>query len=161
MCFGAINFVQSVGLECWKWMDGKSKDNSNFCVAGSLPPVSNHWKSQHPFHGRLTSNMVCKHCEHQVWKEITFYIIMNICATWEGISNPQSASWNHHPWFLIVDQAPELSAQGCSFFRCLSWWWKDLSLNRLKKNSSDALCGGNSCLIEQSNRCLLYYWMNS
>uniref|UniRef100_A0A8D0FEJ0 Ubiquitin carboxyl-terminal hydrolase n=1 Tax=Strix occidentalis caurina TaxID=311401 RepID=A0A8D0FEJ0_STROC len=32
---------------------------------GSLPPVSNHWKSQHPFHGRLTSNMVCKHCEHQ------------------------------------------------------------------------------------------------
>nr|5OHK_A Chain A, Ubiquitin carboxyl-terminal hydrolase 30 [Homo sapiens] len=24
-----------------------------------------HWKSQHPFHGRLTSNMVCKHCEHQ------------------------------------------------------------------------------------------------
>ncbi|XP_051489831.1 ubiquitin carboxyl-terminal hydrolase 30 isoform X2 [Apus apus] len=34
-------------------------------VSGSLPPVSNHWKSQHPFHGRLTSNMVCKHCEHQ------------------------------------------------------------------------------------------------
>nr|XP_054501491.1 ubiquitin carboxyl-terminal hydrolase 30 isoform X3 [Agelaius phoeniceus] len=33
---------------------------------GSLPPVSNHWKSQHPFHGRLTSNMVCKHCEHQL-----------------------------------------------------------------------------------------------
>ncbi|NXP25180.1 UBP30 hydrolase, partial [Scytalopus superciliaris] len=32
---------------------------------GSVPPVSNHWKSQHPFHGRLTSNMVCKHCEHQ------------------------------------------------------------------------------------------------
>ncbi|KAM6119960.1 ubiquitin carboxyl-terminal hydrolase 30 isoform 2-T2 [Phoenicopterus ruber ruber] len=32
---------------------------------GSLPPVSHHWKSQHPFHGRLTSNMVCKHCEHQ------------------------------------------------------------------------------------------------
>ncbi|KFO75852.1 Ubiquitin carboxyl-terminal hydrolase 30, partial [Cuculus canorus] len=32
---------------------------------GSLPPVTNHWKSPHPFHGRLTSNMVCKHCEHQ------------------------------------------------------------------------------------------------
>uniref|UniRef100_A0A8B9T5I5 Ubiquitin carboxyl-terminal hydrolase 30 n=1 Tax=Anas platyrhynchos TaxID=8839 RepID=A0A8B9T5I5_ANAPL len=32
---------------------------------GSLPPMSNRWKSQHPFHGRLTSNMVCKHCEHQ------------------------------------------------------------------------------------------------
>ncbi|KAF5929194.1 hypothetical protein HPG69_019215 [Diceros bicornis minor] len=32
---------------------------------GSPYPMSNHWKSQHPFHGRLTSNMVCKHCEHQ------------------------------------------------------------------------------------------------
>ncbi|NXY36537.1 UBP30 hydrolase, partial [Pomatorhinus ruficollis] len=39
--------------KCWK------------TSTGSLPPVSNHWKSQHPFHGRLTSNMVCKHCEHQ------------------------------------------------------------------------------------------------
>ncbi|NWU95474.1 UBP30 hydrolase, partial [Upupa epops] len=34
-------------------------------MRGSLPPVSPHWKSQHPFHGRLTSNMVCKHCDHQ------------------------------------------------------------------------------------------------
>ncbi|XP_061025574.1 ubiquitin carboxyl-terminal hydrolase 30 isoform X3 [Eubalaena glacialis] len=32
---------------------------------GSPHPTSNHWKSQHPFHGRLTSNMVCKHCEHR------------------------------------------------------------------------------------------------
>lgn len=32
---------------------------------GTPHPMSNHWKSQHPFHGRLTSNMVCKHCEHQ------------------------------------------------------------------------------------------------
>uniref|UniRef100_F6R3R6 Ubiquitin carboxyl-terminal hydrolase n=1 Tax=Equus caballus TaxID=9796 RepID=F6R3R6_HORSE len=32
---------------------------------GSLHPTFTHWKSQHPFHGRLTSNMVCKHCEHQ------------------------------------------------------------------------------------------------
>ncbi|XP_062999744.1 ubiquitin carboxyl-terminal hydrolase 30 isoform X2 [Elgaria multicarinata webbii] len=32
---------------------------------GSLHPVSSHWKLQHPFHGRLTSNMVCKHCKHQ------------------------------------------------------------------------------------------------
>ncbi|XP_077165231.1 ubiquitin carboxyl-terminal hydrolase 30 isoform X2 [Paroedura picta] len=28
-------------------------------------PVSSHWKLQHPFHGRLTSNMVCKHCRRQ------------------------------------------------------------------------------------------------
>ncbi|KAF6083485.1 ubiquitin specific peptidase 30 [Phyllostomus discolor] len=32
---------------------------------GAPHPVSGHWKPQHPFHGRLTSNMVCKHCEHQ------------------------------------------------------------------------------------------------
>uniref|UniRef100_A0A6I8R9E6 Ubiquitin carboxyl-terminal hydrolase n=1 Tax=Xenopus tropicalis TaxID=8364 RepID=A0A6I8R9E6_XENTR len=28
-------------------------------------PIPSQWKSQHPFHGRLTSNMVCKHCQHQ------------------------------------------------------------------------------------------------
>ncbi|XP_053136060.1 ubiquitin carboxyl-terminal hydrolase 30 isoform X2 [Hemicordylus capensis] len=32
---------------------------------GSPRPASSHWKLQHPFHGRLTSNMVCKHCKHQ------------------------------------------------------------------------------------------------
>ncbi|XP_037012069.2 ubiquitin carboxyl-terminal hydrolase 30 isoform X2 [Artibeus jamaicensis] len=32
---------------------------------GAPHPTSGHWKPQHPFHGRLTSNMVCKHCEHQ------------------------------------------------------------------------------------------------
>ncbi|XP_033025118.1 ubiquitin carboxyl-terminal hydrolase 30 isoform X1 [Lacerta agilis] len=32
---------------------------------GPPPPVLSHWKLQHPFHGRLTSNMVCKHCKHQ------------------------------------------------------------------------------------------------
>ncbi|XP_056677586.1 ubiquitin carboxyl-terminal hydrolase 30 isoform X2 [Monodelphis domestica] len=34
-------------------------------IRGALHPMSSTWKSQHPFHGRLTSNMVCKHCEHQ------------------------------------------------------------------------------------------------
>ncbi|XP_069817494.1 ubiquitin carboxyl-terminal hydrolase 30 [Dendropsophus ebraccatus] len=32
---------------------------------GVLNPIPRQWKSQHPFHGRLTSNMVCKHCQHQ------------------------------------------------------------------------------------------------
>ncbi|XP_039218651.1 ubiquitin carboxyl-terminal hydrolase 30 isoform X2 [Crotalus tigris] len=32
---------------------------------GPLYPLPNRWKSQHPFHGRLTSNMVCKHCKQQ------------------------------------------------------------------------------------------------
>ncbi|XP_051888437.1 ubiquitin carboxyl-terminal hydrolase 30-like [Pristis pectinata] len=32
---------------------------------GPLPPPPSPWKSQHPFHGRLTSNMVCKQCEQQ------------------------------------------------------------------------------------------------
>lgn len=44
-----------------------------FCVPGSPHPTSNHWKSQHPFHGRLTSNMVCKHCEHQVWYQYLIF----------------------------------------------------------------------------------------
>ncbi|KAM4809963.1 ubiquitin carboxyl-terminal hydrolase 30 [Rhinophrynus dorsalis] len=30
-----------------------------------LHPFPKQWKSQHPFHGRLTSNMVCKRCQHQ------------------------------------------------------------------------------------------------
>ncbi|KAM4710035.1 ubiquitin carboxyl-terminal hydrolase 30 isoform 2-T2 [Discoglossus pictus] len=32
---------------------------------GPLYPIPNRWKSQHPFHGRLTSNMTCKNCQHQ------------------------------------------------------------------------------------------------
>ncbi|XP_075070342.1 ubiquitin carboxyl-terminal hydrolase 30 [Mixophyes fleayi] len=32
---------------------------------GVLNPIPRQWKSQHPFHGRLTSNMVCKNCQHQ------------------------------------------------------------------------------------------------
>ncbi|GCB80352.1 hypothetical protein scyTo_0018086, partial [Scyliorhinus torazame] len=32
---------------------------------GPLLPPPGPWRSQHPFHGRLTSNMVCKRCEQQ------------------------------------------------------------------------------------------------
>ncbi|XP_030075103.1 ubiquitin carboxyl-terminal hydrolase 30 [Microcaecilia unicolor] len=32
---------------------------------GSLHLMPTHWKCQHPFHGRLTSNMLCKRCKHQ------------------------------------------------------------------------------------------------
>ncbi|XP_061458437.1 ubiquitin carboxyl-terminal hydrolase 30 isoform X2 [Rhineura floridana] len=32
---------------------------------GSPHPVLSRWKLQHPFHGRLTSNTVCKRCKHQ------------------------------------------------------------------------------------------------
>ncbi|XP_020371567.1 ubiquitin carboxyl-terminal hydrolase 30 [Rhincodon typus] len=32
---------------------------------GPLLPPPSPWRSQHPFHGRLTSNMVCKRCEQQ------------------------------------------------------------------------------------------------
>ncbi|XP_048833183.1 ubiquitin carboxyl-terminal hydrolase 30-like isoform X1 [Brienomyrus brachyistius] len=32
---------------------------------GPLHPLPNPWKFQHPFHGRLTSNMACKRCEQQ------------------------------------------------------------------------------------------------
>ncbi|XP_057688711.1 ubiquitin carboxyl-terminal hydrolase 30 isoform X2 [Corythoichthys intestinalis] len=32
---------------------------------GPLHPIPSPWKFQHPFHGRLTSNMLCKRCEQQ------------------------------------------------------------------------------------------------
>ncbi|KAG9339555.1 hypothetical protein JZ751_023446 [Albula glossodonta] len=32
---------------------------------GPLHPITSPWKSHHPFHGRLTSNMICKRCEQQ------------------------------------------------------------------------------------------------
>ncbi|XP_073438698.1 ubiquitin carboxyl-terminal hydrolase 30 isoform X2 [Dendrobates tinctorius] len=34
-------------------------------IQGVLNPIPRQWKTQHPFHGRLTSNMICKHCQHQ------------------------------------------------------------------------------------------------
>ncbi|KAG7274711.1 hypothetical protein CRUP_021152 [Coryphaenoides rupestris] len=33
--------------------------------ATPLHPIPSPWKLQHPFHGRLTSNMLCKRCKHQ------------------------------------------------------------------------------------------------
>ncbi|XP_017269479.1 ubiquitin carboxyl-terminal hydrolase 30 isoform X1 [Kryptolebias marmoratus] len=36
------------------------------CISRApLHPIPDPWKFQHPFHGRLTSNMSCKHCEIQ------------------------------------------------------------------------------------------------
>ncbi|XP_017564780.1 ubiquitin carboxyl-terminal hydrolase 30 isoform X1 [Pygocentrus nattereri] len=32
---------------------------------GPLHPIPSLWRTQHPFHGRLTSYMACKHCERQ------------------------------------------------------------------------------------------------
>ncbi|PIO26282.1 hypothetical protein AB205_0107890 [Aquarana catesbeiana] len=32
---------------------------------GVINPIPRHWKTHHPFHGRLTSNMICKNCQHQ------------------------------------------------------------------------------------------------
>ncbi|XP_056384779.1 ubiquitin carboxyl-terminal hydrolase 30 isoform X2 [Hyla sarda] len=44
----------------------QSTDRQIHCrTQGVLNPIPRQWKSQHPFHGRLTSNMICKHCQHQ------------------------------------------------------------------------------------------------
>ncbi|XP_075686554.1 ubiquitin carboxyl-terminal hydrolase 30 isoform X2 [Rhinoderma darwinii] len=44
----------------------QSTDRQIHCrTQGVLNPIPRLWKSQHPFHGRLTSNMICKHCQHQ------------------------------------------------------------------------------------------------
>uniref|UniRef100_A0A667HP16 Ubiquitin carboxyl-terminal hydrolase n=1 Tax=Lynx canadensis TaxID=61383 RepID=A0A667HP16_LYNCA len=61
-----------------------------FCVPGSPHPTSNHWKSQHPFHGRLTSNMVCKHCEHQSPVRFDTFDSLSLsipAATWVRMSD--------------------------------------------------------------------------
>ncbi|XP_056148491.1 ubiquitin carboxyl-terminal hydrolase 30 [Lampris incognitus] len=42
-------------------------DEKTMSCRGRAPlhPIPSPWKFQHPFHGRLTSNMSCKHCEQQ------------------------------------------------------------------------------------------------
>lgn len=44
-----------------------SKEDQNVACRSRVPlhPIPCSWKCQHPFHGRLTSNMSCKRCEHQ------------------------------------------------------------------------------------------------
>ncbi|KAJ8263656.1 hypothetical protein COCON_G00161130 [Conger conger] len=44
---------------------GFSERNLSCRSRGPLYPITGPWKSQHPFHGRLTSNMICKRCEQQ------------------------------------------------------------------------------------------------
>ncbi|XP_041854538.1 ubiquitin carboxyl-terminal hydrolase 30 isoform X1 [Melanotaenia boesemani] len=49
-------------LESLPDQDEKTMD----CISRApLHPIPGPWKFQHPFHGRLTSNMSCKHCEIQ------------------------------------------------------------------------------------------------
>lgn len=44
----------------------QNSDGQIHCrTQGILHPIPSHWKVQHPFHGRLTSNMICKGCQHQ------------------------------------------------------------------------------------------------
>ncbi|KAK1156447.1 hypothetical protein AOXY_G25423 [Acipenser oxyrinchus oxyrinchus] len=44
---------------------GMDEKNLSCRSRGPLHPLPNSWQSQHPFHGRLTSNMVCKRCDQQ------------------------------------------------------------------------------------------------
>ncbi|KAB5528317.1 hypothetical protein PHYPO_G00138870 [Pangasianodon hypophthalmus] len=44
----------------------ETSENSMSCWSrGPLHPIPNLWRTQHPFHGRLTSYMACKRCERQ------------------------------------------------------------------------------------------------
>ncbi|CAL9708352.1 unnamed protein product [Knipowitschia caucasica] len=44
----------------------QKEENTIACrIQAPLYPIPSTWKFQHPFHGRLTSNMLCKRCEHQ------------------------------------------------------------------------------------------------
>ncbi|XP_060048916.1 ubiquitin carboxyl-terminal hydrolase 30 isoform X2 [Erinaceus europaeus] len=40
-------------------------EQMTYHTRGSPHPMAAQWKSRHPFCGRLSSNMVCKHCAHQ------------------------------------------------------------------------------------------------
>ncbi|XP_068095620.1 ubiquitin carboxyl-terminal hydrolase 30 isoform X2 [Hyperolius riggenbachi] len=46
-------------------MPQTTEQNIHCRTQGVVNPIPRQWKSQHPFHGRLTSNMVCKNCQHQ------------------------------------------------------------------------------------------------
>lgn len=48
-----------------EWVLDKNDFSTPF-FAAPLHPIPSPWKFQHPFHGRLTSNMLCKRCEQQV-----------------------------------------------------------------------------------------------
>ncbi|XP_062874194.1 ubiquitin carboxyl-terminal hydrolase 30 isoform X2 [Trichomycterus rosablanca] len=44
----------------------KTSETSISCRSrGPLHPIASQWRTQHPFHGRLTSYMACKRCERQ------------------------------------------------------------------------------------------------
>ncbi|XP_055511354.1 ubiquitin carboxyl-terminal hydrolase 30-like isoform X4 [Leucoraja erinacea] len=61
-------------LRMYKWQMSSFEEQTPPASEGSQPSCRSRgplllppspWKSQHPFHGRLTSNMVCKQCEQQ------------------------------------------------------------------------------------------------
>ncbi|RLV99795.1 hypothetical protein DV515_00009375 [Chloebia gouldiae] len=104
-------------------------------VERSLPPMSNHWKTQHPFHGRLTSNMVCKHCEHQgrpmtldhclhhfISSESVKDVVCDNCTKIqaEGILNGQSIE-NQRTTFVKQLKLGKLPQCLCIHLQRLSW----------------------------------------
>lgn len=57
-----INFFDMQSLDSLPDQDEKPVT----CISRApLHPIPSPWKFQHPFHGRLTSNMLCKRCEQQ------------------------------------------------------------------------------------------------
>ncbi|KAK2522856.1 Usp30 [Columba guinea] len=93
---------------------------------GSLPPVSDHWRSQHPFHGRLTSNMVCKHCEHQSPVRYDTFDSLSLsipAAVWiraEGTLNGQNIE-NQRTTFVKQLKLGKLPQCLCIHLQRLSW----------------------------------------
>ncbi|OPJ74955.1 ubiquitin carboxyl-terminal hydrolase 30 [Patagioenas fasciata monilis] len=93
---------------------------------GSLPPVSDHWRAQHPFHGRLTSNMVCKHCEHQSPVRYDTFDSLSLsipAAVWiqaEGTLNGQSIE-NQRTTFVKQLKLGKLPQCLCIHLQRLSW----------------------------------------
>ncbi|XP_039717693.1 ubiquitin carboxyl-terminal hydrolase 30 isoform X3 [Pteropus medius] len=93
---------------------------------GAPHPSSNHWKSQHPFHGRLTSNMVCKHCEHQSPVRFDTFDSLSLsipAATWIEAKGTSDGENVEHQRTTFVKQLKlgKLPQCLCIHLQRLSW----------------------------------------
>ncbi|XP_008333772.1 ubiquitin carboxyl-terminal hydrolase 30 isoform X2 [Cynoglossus semilaevis] len=52
-------------MQCLESLPDQGEETMTCSSRAPLHPIPSPWKFQHPFHGRLTSNMSCKRCEQQ------------------------------------------------------------------------------------------------
>ncbi|MEE6508221.1 hypothetical protein FKM82_019792, partial [Ascaphus truei] len=80
---------------------------------GPLHLIPSQWTSQHPFHGRLTSNMVCKHCQHQSPVRYDTFDSLSLsipAATW-GRSMTLDRCLQH---FISTESVKDVVCENCT-----------------------------------------------